>query len=97
MDDALIIETKDGDTWAECRSCGRCNWISKGPIGHKRGCSTSTAQYGVAAVAPVSTESLRTFARNVRTYSQTKGRDSDVLAAVRAGYLSESDAMNTDD
>jgi hypothetical protein len=100
---ALIVErTAAGgdDLWIECRACGRCNYLSKGPIGHKRGCSTSTAQYGSSvAEAPVATtpDQLRRFAGEVRRTGLTKGRDADVLAAVRAGYLSESAAMNTDD
>jgi hypothetical protein len=101
---SLIVESplNDGDLWIECRTCGRANYLSKGPIGHKRGCSTG-AQYSAieTAASPVATCStdseLRAFASNVRAYSQTKGRDNDVFTAVRAGYLSESDAMNTDD
>lgn len=42
-------------------------------------------------------QELKTFASNVRRTGLTKGRDQDVLDAVRKGYLSESDAMNTDD
>ena len=42
-------------------------------------------------------ERLKTFADNVRRTGLTQGRDRDVLEAVRRGFLSESDAMNTDD
>lgn len=101
-DPALIVErTAAGgdDLWIECKACGRCNYVSKGPIGHKRGCATSSAQYGAPVVAaPVQTpDQLRSFAAGVRRTGLAKGRDADVLAAVRGGYLSESDAMNTDD
>ncbi len=40
---------------------------------------------------------LRKLASQVRRSGMTNGRDDDVLEAVRRGYLSESDAMNTDD
>jgi hypothetical protein len=42
-------------------------------------------------------QELKVFADDVRHTGLTKGRDRDVLDAVRRGYLSESDAMNTDD
>lgn len=42
-------------------------------------------------------ESLKTFGRNVARTGFTKGRDQDVLDAVRGGYLSMDAAMNTDD
>lgn len=40
---------------------------------------------------------LASFGRSVRETGLTGGRDADVLDAVKAGYLSESAAMNTDD
>lgn len=40
---------------------------------------------------------LRAFGQQVRRTGMTGGRDQDVLEAVRAGYLSQSAAMNTDD
>jgi hypothetical protein len=42
-------------------------------------------------------EKLRKFATDVRRTGLTKGRDADVAEAVRSGYLSVDDAMNTDD
>ncbi len=42
-------------------------------------------------------QELKTFASNVRRTGLTKGRDQDVLDAVRKGFLSVDDAMNTDD
>lgn len=99
---ALIVErTPAGgdDLWIECRDCGKANYLSKGPINHKRGCSSSRAQYGtpVSAEPAKTPDQLHSFAADVRRTGLTKGRDEDVLAAVRGGYLSESDAMNTDD
>lgn len=86
------------DRWVECSSCGACDWQSKldarrlntGALLHRRGCSAGRA------AAPAST-TLEAFAAGVRRTGLTLGRDSDVLAAVRAGLLSESDAMNADD
>lgn len=77
----------------------RLRALSKGPIGHKRGCSTSSAQYAAepAQAVAVAPDQLRRFADDVRRTGLSKGRDEDVLAAVRGGYLSESDALNTDD
>lgn len=102
--DNLITETRDGDTWVDCRDCGRCNWISKGPVTHARSCRTRS-QYAapsaqpapVAVASTLTTDELRAFGADVRRSSLTHGRDADVLAAVRDGHLSESDAMNTDD
>lgn len=98
---SLIVESplSDGDLWIECRTCGRASYLSKGPIGHKRGCSTS-AQYSASVAASETTptpDQLRSFGASVRRSGLTKGRDADVLEAVRSGCLSESDAMNTDD
>jgi hypothetical protein len=108
---SLLVKNplNDGDLWVECRTCGRANYLSKGPIGHKRGCATG-AQYSAAGYAKtpakqldreiaesVRDQELRTFASNVRRTGLTKGRDEDVLEAVRKGFLSDSDAMNTDD
>ena len=42
-------------------------------------------------------EELRKLADNVRRTGMTKGRDEDVAEAVRKGFLSVDDAMNTDD
>jgi hypothetical protein len=106
---SLIVESplNDGDLWIECRTCGRANYLSKGPIGHKRGCATG-AQYSAIPKTPaaqldreiaksVRDQELRTFANNVRRTGLTKGRDQDTLDAVRKGFLSVDDAMNTDD
>ena len=40
---------------------------------------------------------LQKFAQEVRATGMTHGRDADVQECVRLGYLSVSDAMNTDD
>jgi hypothetical protein len=98
------------DLWIECRDCGKANYLSRGPINHKRGCASSRAQYNAAGhvktpAAQLDREisesardqELKTFASNVRRTGLTKGRDQDTLDAVREGYLSEADAMNVDD
>ena len=106
---SLIVESplNDGDLWIECRTCRCANYLSRGPIGHKRGCTTG-AQYSVTAKTPaaqldreiaesVRDQELRTFANHVRRTGLTRGRDQDTLEAVRKGFLSVDDAMNTDD
>lgn len=70
--------------------------MHKGQLQHRRSCR-SRAQLVVAPTAAAPRTELETFARNVRKYGMSKGRDQDLLDAVRAGFLSESDAMNTDD
>jgi hypothetical protein len=73
----------------------------------KRGCATG-AQYSATAKTPaaqldreiaesVRDQELRAFAHNVRRTGLTKGHDQDTLDAVRKGFLSVDDAMNTDD
>jgi hypothetical protein len=108
---SLIVESplNDGDLWIECRTCGKANYLSKGPVRHARGCATD-AQYSAAGYVKtpaaqldreiaesVRDQELKTFAANVRRTGLTKGRDQDALDAVRKGYLSVSEAMNTDD
>ena len=96
---SLIVENpnNDGDLWIECRDCGACNYLSKGKIQHRRRCS-ARAQYGDAVkTAPAAPSELAKFAAEVRRTSLTNGHDEDVYQAVRAGLLSENDAMNTDD
>lgn len=98
---SLIVENpnNDGDLWIECRDCGACNYLSRGKILHRRRCS-ARAQYGDAikpAAAPAAPDKLARFASEVRRTSLTHGRDEDVFQAVRAGLLSENDAMNADD
>jgi hypothetical protein len=109
---SLIVETTPtggpDDPWVECRTCGRCNYLSRGPIGHKRGCATGAQYQTTPRTASPATldreiaehlrdEELRAFSRNARRTGLTKGRDTDVLEAVQKGYLSVDDAMNTDD
>lgn len=105
------IETKANETHPEilnyrCTECYRTgvSTFQSGRISHRKDCSSRAQPVVPQASSPVATapaattdDSLLTFARNVRAYGQTKGRDADVLAAVRTGYLSVSDAMNTDD
>lgn len=92
------IETTTDDlrgTVHKCTECGRWEKQDKGgTIRHASYCE-SKAQVEAAPLAD--SNGLREFGRNVRTYSQTKGRNADVLEAVRRGHLSVNDAMNTDD
>ncbi len=76
----------------QCVECGKWERADNGRVRHSKNCD-SKPQFA----APVAADALRTFADAVRATSLTHGRDSDVLDAVRKGYLSESDAMNTDD
>lgn len=95
----------DGDLWIECR-CGAADHKSKldrkgcdkGKLNHRAACKTRQqySEQGHSAVTADGAE-LRRFAQNVRKYSLTKGRDADVVEAVRLGLLSENDAMNADD
>jgi len=76
----------------QCTECGKWERADKGAIRHSKGCA-SRAQATPAAPS----QPLQRFASNVRRTGLTLGRDSDTLDAVRAGYLSVDDAMNTDD
>lgn|SRR5512139_348188 len=97
----LIVEPKgNGDTWLECRTCGACQWLSRsrGVILHRSLCRTRAQIDTPAAPTPaVAPDALDRHARNVRRTGLTRGRDEDTYQAVRAGYLSESAAMNSDD
>jgi hypothetical protein len=88
----------------QCLECGAWERSDKagGQLRHSKRCdSKPQPACAVAAVEQRAAEAryadLRTFARQVRKTGMTNGRDQDVLDAVRAGLLSESDAMNTDD
>lgn len=99
----------DGDLWIEC-DCGACSYKSKlgrSGLTHRRTCRTRE-QYSEepsAAVAAASAESpevaelerLKKYGQSVRRTGLTGGRTEDLVAAVRGGYLSVSDAMNSDD
>lgn len=85
----------------KCSTCLRTGHSehSKGLIKHSASCTTK--EQPVSAVAAItvehSDEILRTFAANVRRTGLTNGQDGLVAEAVRKGFLSDSDAMNTDD
>lgn len=86
----------------QCTECGGWERSDKGSIRHSKRCESraqapAAAQVAAPVVQAGSDADLRSFARNVRRTGLTNGRDHDVLDAVRAGYLSESDAMNADD
>lgn len=89
----------DGDLWIEC-TCGGCGYQSRGPITHRRSCSNKvqySAQPVMAVVAAAPADEIATFARDVRRSGLTRGRDAEVLQAVREGHLTWNAAMNTDD
>lgn len=91
---------------AQCDECGKWERSDKGYIRHSKNCEskvqyvvpkTPAAQLDREIAESIRDQELKTFASNVRRTGHTKGRDQDVLDAVRRGYLSESEAMNSDD
>lgn len=80
----------------KCTTCGRSQKADKGQINHLATCATKE-QPALAIVVEHSDEVLREFAANVRRSGLANGQDSLVTECVRKGFLSESDAMNTDD
>lgn len=68
-------------------------------VKHMSTCSLfkSAAQLDREIDEPLRDQELKDFAADVRRTGLTKGRDQDVADAVSKGYLSMSDAMNTDD
>lgn len=94
--------TSPGVARNQCTECGSWERSDKGSIRHGKRCETRAqapiaAQVAAPVVQPATETDLRAFAANVRRYGLTKGRDQDVFDAVRTGYLSETDAMNSDD
>lgn len=82
----------------KCLECGRWEKVSKGGvIVHSKHCDTKAQAVEIASPRATDDNQLRTFARDVRRTATTKGRDEDTVNAVRSGFLSVSDAMNTDD
>lgn len=97
MTTTATIETRTDEirgTTYHCTECGRWEKADKGGvIRHSKHCDSQAQAHVVAAP----TTPLETFARDVRRTATTKGRDADVLTAVRTKRLSVDDAMNTDD
>lgn len=89
----------------QCDECGKWERSDKGRIRHSKNCDSQPQAVEPAKPAQLDREiaeslrdkELRELSAHVRRTGMTKGRDRDVLDAVRKGYLSESDAMNTDD
>lgn len=79
-----------------CTTCGRSQKANNGQIAHLDTCTTKE-QPVAAIVVEHSDEVLQAFAANVRRSGLTNGQDDLTVEAVRKGFLSESDAMNTDD
>ncbi len=95
--------TSPGVARHQCDECGGWERSDQGSIRHSKRCESRpqaripTVQLEREIVETVRGQELKTFAADVRRTGLTKGRDQDVLDAVRKGFLSESDAMNTDD
>ena len=80
----------------KCATCGRSQKADKGRIAHMDSCATKE-QPAAQIVVEHDDTLLREFAANVRRTGLTGGHDDLVAECVRKGFLSESDAMNTDD
>jgi hypothetical protein len=95
--------TSPGVARHQCDECGGWERSDKGQIRHGKRCEsrpqakTPATQLDREIAESIRDQELKTFAANVHRTSLTKGRDQDVLDAVRKGYLSVDDAMNTDD
>ena len=95
--------TSPGVARHQCDECGGWERSDKGQVRHSKRCESrpqariATAQLDREINSAVRNQELKTFAASVRQTSTTKGREQDVLDAVRGGYLSVDDAMNTDD
>lgn len=88
--------TSPGVARHKCLECGAWERADKGPIAHGRRCSSRPQ--AVSVPGPAATRGdLARFSRDVRRTGLTKGREQDTVDAVRAGFLSVSDVMNTDD
>lgn len=81
----------------QCTECGKWERSDKGAIAHSKSCESKAQGVIEINVAQASRGDLRRFADHVKATGLTKGRDQDVRDAVRAGFLSMSDAMNVDD
>lgn len=96
----MAIETSTHPAYPEgvlrhkCTECGKWERSDKGPILHSKSCDSRDQ---ATLTPPTNEREIAKFASNVRRTALTKGRDADVLAAVRAGLLSVDSAMNTDD
>lgn len=95
--------TSPGVARHQCDECGGWERSDKGQIRHGKRCESRpqakipAAQINREINEAIRDQELKTFAANVRRTGLTKGRDQDALDAVRKGYLSVDDAMNTDD
>ena len=80
-----------------CTECGQWEDADSGkPIRHLKRCDHVNDQ-----PKPIAEKAERNrlwqFARDVKRTGLTEGRDQDVRDAVKLGFLTVSDAMNTDD
>lgn len=93
--------TSPGVARHQCEECGLWERSDKnfGRIPHSRRCESrpQVVAQPAPATVPATGEHLREVAASVKRSAMTKGNDRDVYEAVRAGYLRETDAMNSDD
>ena len=80
-----------------CSDCGRWEDVESGkPIRHSKRCDHANEQPPLIA-EKAERNRLWQFARDVKRTGMAQGREEDVLAAVKLGFLTVSDAMNRDD
>lgn len=106
----MAVSTNNGAAWIKCTLCERGDYAARFTgKSHKSFCDLRGLNgfaFGPAksapatTVAPMTAEELRAASdRAAATGLVTKNfrTEDDVVAAVRGGFLSESDAMNRDD
>lgn len=81
----------------KCTTCAQRQTSAGGQINHLSTCTTNEQPSSTEIAVEHDDETLKAFATNVRKYGQTKGEDALVEECVRKGFLSMSDAMNSDD
>jgi len=88
------------DNKAICETCGQWQYTNakkRGKIVHSRSCTNSDAQYGQFMVAPVAVAEIPNPVGKYSPDSPGSGLSNEELRdAVHRGYLTPSDAMNTD-
>lgn len=108
--DELKVSTNNGAAWITCSCCGRGDYAARfSGKSHKSFCDLRGVR-GFAPVSPAAHDSapLRSAqiddlarasdtAKRTGLVSKAFRTEDDVLAAVQAGYLSASDALNRDD
>lgn len=88
---------KQGPDAGKLSHRARCRSRQQPSLGSASAPAKKPAQLDREINESLRNEELRKLADNVRRTGMTKGRDEDVVEAVRKGFLSVDDAMNTDD